>query len=88
MNVMIAMFHPSDGADIEPRLIGKDFEQSDVWDRWLTLSLNLTFRCGISERLSTFVNSSAFARTGRITIKLPASGRDVETWAGVVEFGP
>lgn len=88
MTVMIVMFHPSVGADM-----GKDFELSDVWGRWLTprptpLSLNLTYRYGFSEQLSIFVNSFAFARTGRITIKLPASDRDVETWAGMVEFGP
>jgi hypothetical protein len=93
MNVKIAMYQLSVGSDIEPRLIGKDLDLSDLWGRWLAPrptphSLNLTFRCGISEQLSIFVNSSAFARTGRITIKLPASGRDVETGAGMVEFGP
>jgi hypothetical protein len=87
MTVMIAMLHPSVGAD-EPRLTGKDLQLSEVWGGWLTpqltpLSLKLTFRCGITEQVLIVINSSAFARTRRKTIKLLASGRDVETWSSL-----
>lgn len=90
---MITM-HLLTGAEVGPSLINGDLSwASDVWGRWPTPRLtsllpNLTFHCGISGQVSSFINSLAFARTVRIRIKLVAGDRDVETWSCLVEFDP
>jgi hypothetical protein len=91
MNTM----QPVIGAELKPSLINGDLRVERATCEVGGLSHASLCFCRTSRsivashgRVSGFINSSAFARTGRIRIKLVAGDRDVETWSCLVEFDP